>query len=65
MLATQLKEKMIKQKIPHLLNPKSKQKVNNPKEIADAFSDYYEQLYNLKNDSDTYQPNDVLISVFL
>lgn len=64
-LAQQLKEKNIKQKISYLINPKSNKKVNNPQEIADAFSDYYEKLYNLKRDPDTFQPNDTVISEFL
>lgn len=37
----------------------------NPKDIADAFSDYYESLYNLKNNPDTYQPTEDIITDFL
>lgn len=65
LLASQLKEETIKQKIPYITNPKSKMKVTNPKEIADAFSDCYETLYNLKNDPDIFQPNESIISEFL
>lgn len=45
-----------------MLNPKSKKIVSNPKEIADTFSDYYEALYNLKDDPKTAQPTDEIIS---
>lgn len=47
------------------MNPKTKLKVTNPKEIADAFSDYYEELNNINNDPNTYQANDNIITKFL
>lgn len=46
-------------------NPKSGKIVSNPKEIADSFSDYYESLYNLKDDPATHQPSEDVISDFL
>lgn len=46
-------------------DPKSGKTVSNPKEIADAFSDYYESLYNLKDDPDTHHPSDDMITDFL
>lgn len=48
-----------------MTNPKPGKVVSIPKEIADAFSDYYEALYNLKDDPETYQPSDKMISDFL
>lgn len=48
-----------------LNNPKTGNKVLNPKEISDAFNDYYESLYNLDNYADTPQPLDETISEFL
>lgn len=37
-----------KTKIPFLLFPTRSHKICNPQDIADAFSDYYSKLYNLK-----------------
>lgn len=39
----------------YLFNNKKR---TNPKDIADAFADYYSFLFNLKNDSGTPQPSD-------
>lgn len=65
LLAKQLKEKIVKQKILYIKNPKTGLKVTNPKDIADTFSDYFEALYNLKNYPDTHQPTDKTIFDFL
>lgn len=65
LLANQLKDKITRQKIQHMHNPKSGKIVSNPKEIADSFSDYYESLYNLKDDPVTHQPSEDVISDFL
>lgn len=47
------------------MNPKTNTMVKNPKEIADTFSDYYEALYNLKDDPTMPQPTDDIINDFL
>lgn len=65
LLESQLKDKTAKQKIPYIVNPETKLKVTNRKEIADACSDYYEELYNLSNDSNTFQPHEEIITNFL
>lgn len=46
-------------------NLKTGTRVSNPKEIADAFSEYYKSLYNLKNYANAPQPSEELISDFL
>lgn len=66
LLANQLEEKVVKQKIRYIKNPKSGQKVTNPKDVADAFSDYYEALYNLKNDPEiTTRRNHIRIPLLI
>lgn len=65
LLANQLKEKSIKQRISYIVNPKTELKVTNPKGIADAFSEYYEELFNLNNDPNTHQPTEKTITEFL
>lgn len=37
----------------------------NPQDIANAFSSYYESLYNLKDDQSTPQPSQELIQQFI
>lgn len=64
-LASRLKARRLKAKIPFLYHPHTKQKVSNPKQIANAFVDYNESLYNLKDDPSTPQPTGDLISSFL
>lgn len=57
LLANQLKAKQMKWSIPHLINPKSGEKVFLSKEIANSFRDYYQALYNLAEDPNTPQPS--------
>lgn len=64
-MANQLKDKITQQKIQHMNNPKTGKTVSNPKEIADSFSNYYKSLYYLKDDPDTHQPSEDVISDFL
>lgn len=45
-----------KSKIPFLFHPSSKIKLVDPQKIADAFSKYYDSLYNIKDDPGTMQP---------
>lgn len=52
-------------RIAYLLDPQSKSKIINLKEIADAFASYYDSLYNLKKDPHIPQPQDVHIESFL
>lgn len=54
-----------KAKIPFIFHPTSKVKIHDPQEIANAFSDYYKSLYNLKNYTTTPRPNPINIKEFL
>lgn len=54
-----------KTKIPFLLSPTRSHTIFNPQDIADAFSDYYSKLYNLKHDSHTDTPTAKQIDYFL
>lgn len=45
--------------------PSSRIPVVNPSDIADAFSDFYQSLYNIKNDQSILQPNPLTIQTFL
>lgn len=63
LLANQVKEN--KQKIPFIYHPNTGIKRFNPKEIANAFRDYYNTLYNLKDDSSTPQPSPEVIQDLL
>lgn len=53
LLANQVKERSIKQKIPFIHHPVTGARLFNPKEIANAFQDYYNSLHNLKDDETT------------
>lgn len=64
-LAQHLKGVKLKFKIPHLFHPHSKKKLSNPQDIANAFSDYYSDLYNLRKDTFTHQPSTEEIDEFL
>lgn len=55
----------MKNKIDHIYHPHTKEKLRNPQAIADAFSDYYSDLYNLQQDPDTHQPTSEHINDFL
>lgn len=52
-----------KAKIPFLTHPIMKIKLVDPQKISDAFSTYYNSLYNIKED--TTQPDPDLINAFL
>lgn len=64
-LAQRLKGQRIKSKIPTLFYSQSTDTLTNPQDIANAFSDYYSKLYNIKNDHTTYQPSPEDINNFL
>lgn len=65
LLANQVKEKTIKQKIPFIFHPNTGIRLSNPKDIANAFRDYYNNLYNLKDDTTNHQPSPEMIQKFL
>lgn len=65
LLAQQLKGHRSKTKIPYILHPMNKSKMQHPQDIADAFSNYYSSLYNLKEDATTFQPTTKMINDFL
>lgn len=56
LLASQLRQRQIKNKIHKLAHHTSGKVVINPQEIADTFAQYYESLYNLKDENNTPQP---------
>lgn len=64
-LAQRLKGRRIKSKITTLSYPHSTDTLTNPQDIANAFSDYYSKLYNIKHDHTTYQPSHEDINNFL
>lgn len=65
LLANQVKGKTVKQKILFIFHPTTGTKLFNLKEIAYAFRDYYNNLYNLKDDISTPQPSPEMIQEFL
>ena len=65
LLANRLRGIRYKTKIPYILHPTTKEKLYHPQAIADAFSCYYNSLYNLKEDQATIQPTESMISTFL
>lgn len=65
LLARQLKAKTFKQKLPYLFRPQTGEKLLNPQDVADAFSVYYNSLYNLQSQENTPQPTPELIDEFL
>lgn len=65
MLASQLKQRVAKQKFSHLQHLTHGGKVQNPKDIANTISTLYSSLYNLKDDPHTSQPFESLISEIL
>lgn len=65
LLAQRLKGRRTKTQIPHMTHPHTKQMLTNPQDIANAFSDYYSDLYNISRDSSTSQPSHDDIDAFL
>lgn len=65
LLASQLWQRQIKNKIHKLAHHIFGKVVINPQETADTFAQYYESLYNLKDESNTPQPNLDNITKFL
>lgn len=53
LLAQRLKGRRTKTKIPHMTHPHAKQMLTNPQDIADVFSAYYSDLYNIGRDPST------------
>lgn len=64
-LAKKVKAKQLKHKIATLNHPLSHKTLFNPKDIANAFADYYQSLYDLCSDKATPQPSPELINNFL
>lgn len=64
-MACCIKGQRLKSRITHLFYPSTQNKMINPQAIADTFSSYYSNLYNLKTDSQTHQPNQAEIQSFL
>lgn len=65
LLASQLRQHQQKNKIPKLIHHNSNKVIINPQEIVDTFAQYYEALYNLKDDKNTPQPDTNKIKAFL
>lgn len=65
LLVNKLKGQRHKTQIPYVLHPITKTKQYHPQAIADAFSQNYSSLYNLRDDSSIPQPNASLIESFL
>lgn len=64
-LAQRLKGRRVKTKIPLLIHPHTSIPLSDPQDIADAFSAYYGDLYNLHRDPHTLQPSQTDIDNFL
>lgn len=64
-LANRLRGFRCKARTPYIIHPTTNFKHCHPRDIADAFSDYYRTLYNLENDPLTHQPDQALIAGFL
>ncbi|CAI9603496.1 unnamed protein product [Staurois parvus] len=65
LLTKMIKQRHLKDKISSVHHPTTHTLTTNPREIANAFATYYQQLYNLKNDPDTIQPTLTSIQQFL
>lgn len=65
LLATKLRGKRLKTKISQIIHPHTNIPQSNPQDIANTFSDYYSDLYNLKQDTKTPQPSPEEINLFL
>lgn len=55
---------LAKIKIPYIASAAGN-RVHDPRDIADAFADYYSDLYNLKNDDSLPTPSSLTIQEFL
>lgn len=64
-LAQHIKGSRTKTKIHQLYHTHTNNPLSNPQDIANAFSDYYSDLYNLKQDPQTPQPSRDEINRFL
>lgn len=64
-LAERLKGRGSKTKILQLIHPHTKLPLTDPQDIANAFRDYYSDLYNLNQDPQTPQPSLDVINQFL
>lgn len=64
-LALKLRGRRLKSKISQIIHPHTNIPQSNPQDIANAFSDYYSDLYNLKRDANTPQPTPAEINHFL
>lgn len=67
LLAARLKEQTTRSRIPYLLTSKASpfSKLYHSQNIAEAFKDHYESLYNLKDDNSTPHPTITNITKFL
>lgn len=60
-----IKGHWLKSNIPFIIHPTNDEWLTNPQHIADAFSNYYSTLYNLKDDHSIHQPTTLDIQTFL
>lgn len=64
-IAQCIKGHRLKSKIAYLYHPTTREKRLNSQAIADAFSCYYSNLYNIQDEKDTHQPSQEEILSFL
>lgn len=65
LLANKLKGQRYKTQIPFIKHPITHTKHYHPQQLADAFSQYYSSLYNIKDDTTAPQPTPEIITSFL
>lgn len=65
LLANYIWKKQQNSKLSSITDPHTGQTVYHPTKIANAFQKYYSDLYNLKSDLKTPQPNNLNINTFL
>lgn len=65
LLASQLKKRQARANLTHIKHHNTNTTFHNSKDIANAFKDYYESLYNLNIDPLTHQPTELDIDEFL